>query len=276
MQIFIPSRNRGYRQETFKNLPHSLREKTIILLDEDDDHERYRGYPTQVLPDYVRGIGGVRQWIIDNAKDKVVMLDDDLRFASRRYDDPTKFTPATDADITKAFMDLDRILDRYAHASLSTREGGNRNTNDYIWNTRLLRVLAYRADILRKENIRFDQIPVMEDFDVTLNLLRRGYPNIAVNYLVQDQLGSNLAGGCSEYRTLAVQASAAHMLEARHPQFVTVVTKKTKTAWGGQERTDVRISWKQALRSTGNTPLLDRGAVQDLLEEGSGEAEALE
>lgn len=245
MEVFIPTLARPNRQETWKNLPDVVRERTTLLVNYEDSNN-YTRYPHILLPPEVKGIGKVRQWVIENAGPKVVMLDDDLRFAVRRTDDPTKFQDATQDEITKMFEGISAALNVYAHVSVSTREGGNRNTADFVWDTRLLRVLAYRTDILQRKGISFDRLPVMEDFDVTLQLLREGYSNVALNWIVQDQLGSNLAGGCSTYRTLAVQRKAALELQALHPDFVTVVTKQTKTAWQGQERTDVRIQWKKA------------------------------
>jgi hypothetical protein len=42
------------------------------------------------------------------------------------------------------------------------------------------------------------------------------------------------------------QSKAAHALKERFPEFVNMVQKQTKTAWGGQARTDVIIQWKAA------------------------------
>jgi hypothetical protein len=87
----------------------------------------------------------------------------------------------------------------------------------------------------------------MEDFHVSLSLLTKGLPNMSINWMVQNQNGSNLAGGCSSYRTPERHAESALALKRRFPDFVNVVTKKTKTAWGGQERIDVIIQWKKAI-----------------------------
>jgi hypothetical protein len=90
----------------------------------------------------------------------------------------------------------------------------------------------------------------MEDFDVTLQLLRKGHRNAVLNQWAQDQGTSNAPGGCSTYRTPEVQAAGAYGLQKLHPDFVTVVDKETKQAWGGGVRKDVRIAWKKALESS--------------------------
>lgn len=185
------------------------------------------------------------------------MLDDDLVFATRRDDEPTKFVESKAEDITRLFTDIEHYLDRFAHVGVSTREGGNRDTGITAVNTRLLRILAYRADVLRTHDVRFDRVELMEDFDVTLQLLERGYPNLKVNWIVHNQRSSNAPGGCSTYRTIEKQGEAAHRLAALHPDFVSVVTKQTKTAWNGKERQDVIVQWKRAFDSSGKVAVLD-------------------
>lgn len=257
MEIWIPSLGRSHVQRTWESLPPVFREQTRLIVHESES-AAYSKFPRVALP--ISGVGNIRQWVIEHSRDKVLMLDDDLTFFTRRSDDKTKFQPATSEEVVEVF-DLMRILmDQFYHGGLASREGGHIDTSEYVWNTRVLRVLYYRADILRKFGVRFDRVPVMEDFDVALQMLRLGFPSLMVNTMVHNQGSSNAPGGCSTYRTLERQSEAAHALAKLHPEFVTVVTKQTKTAWGGQERTDVRVQWKRAYDSSPNLHLLDRGA----------------
>jgi len=251
MRIYIPSRGRWHKQSTVKNLPPIVLPNVTIVVPVDEYENYARNMPMVevVSPDIPSGIGPCRQWCCEQEDKKVIMMDDDLVFATRRADDPTKFRESTDQEIEHLIGSIDDSLDTYAHVGVSTREGGNRYTKDYDWNTRLLRVLAYRTDILAEEGIHFDQIPVMEDFYVGLSLLTRGYRNIKHNYMVHNQHGSGTEGGCSTYRDKDMQAQAAHKLADTFPEFVTAVEKETKGAWGGGVRTDVRIQWKKALAS---------------------------
>jgi hypothetical protein len=207
----------------------------------------------------LRGIGNVRQWIVDNHNVKkygpnILMLDDDLRFFVRRSDDKSKFLPAADSDIMECIKVLENLMvyaDKpYAHAGILAREGGNRVKSVLKENTRLLRALAYNVPVLRKVGARFDTMKVMEDFYVALTLIKAGYPNVAVCRWVQDQTRSNAPGGCSTYRDLAMQAAGAAQLAKLHAPFVQLVHKKTTTAWDGQERTDVKIYWGKAYASS--------------------------
>lgn len=245
MDIFILSSGRPTKQITYRSLPHHFRKQVQIVVPEAEVKDyKLHGLPVEACP--VKGIGATRQWVLDNCGDKVVMMDDDLTFAMRREDEPTRFEDANVQDIERMFGDISERLNTFSHVGVATREGGNRNTADYLYTTRMLRILAYRADRLYKAGVRFDNLPVMEDFDVTLQLLRKSFNNIVLNWIVHNQYGSNAAGGCSQYRTLDVQAHAATMLARKHHPFVKVVQKQTKTAWGGANRTDVRIAWKKA------------------------------
>lgn len=265
MEIYIPTRGRVF-QETFISLPQELRDRVIFVV----PHGALdiAGGPPRTLntPPEIDGIGPTRQWIIDNATDKkIVMLDDDLVFATRRTDEPTKFREALPAELHTLIDSIDCHLDSFAHVGVSTREGGNRDVSEHAFNTRLLRVLAYRTDVLHRESIRFDRLELMEDFDVTLQLLRRGYANLKINWIVHNQRSSNAPGGCSTYRTLEKQSLAARGLRALHPEVVSVVTKTTKTAWNGATRDDVIIQWKRAYcaDTAGTLAVLDPGTQPD-------------
>ena len=252
MQIYIPSLARaGQANHTFENLPPDLQARTHMVV----SHKELSAYSDRFGNDRVfavpvKGIGKVRQAIIDMSNGPVLMLDDDLRWFTRRVDDPTKFTKSTVAEVRKMISAVEKALRKYAHVAIAPREGGNRNIEPELYNTRCLRALGFDASVLRREGVRFDRVRVMEDFDVALQLLRLGYTSCSLNRWVQDQTTSNAPGGCSEYRTLEVQARGAQALAMLHPEFVTTVEKTTLGAWGGTTRTDVRVAWKKAFGSS--------------------------
>jgi hypothetical protein len=217
--------------------------------------------------------------MIENSGPKLCQLDDDLVFSTRRRDDPTKFRSSTDAELEHMFERMEEHLDNYAHVGVSHREGANRETAYYKYATRMLRVLAYRTDIFLAEGVRFDRLQEMVDFDVTLQLLKKGYTNCVLNGWVSNQSGSDVSGGCSTYRTAETHADAARRLATMHSPFVKVVKKVTKNSWCADEkgeRTDVRVQWKQAYYSSGQTNLLDRRKVQYFGKETGGAAPTVE
>lgn len=249
----------------------------MLVVRASEAEEYWSGYPLFVLPQEVPpDIGSVRQHLLDHfSNEKICMLDDDLQFAVRRLDDPTKFRNAEFADIDQMFLSIERQLDLgHCLVGVAAREGANRVTKPYLTATRQMRIHAINAMVYHGLGIRYDRISLMEDFDVILQFLEAGYPNIVLNDWVSNQAGSNTEGGCSSYRTLAAQEAAAKALHGLHPDFVKVVKKQTKTSWRGQERTDVTVQWKRAY-TAGRTRLLDRRKREDTSVEGGGGPQAL-
>ena len=253
MRIYIPTRGRASKQLTYNALPLELRKVVVFVVNSKDDLPIGA---TNVVECPVSGIGNTRQWIADehNARKygrNIIMLDDDLRFARRRKDDPTKFEAMDAGDFMQMFAAVEHALSANALVSVCSREGGNNMTKGDELNIRCLRFLAYDAFAIRGVAAKFNDLPVMEDFHVALSLLRAGHTSLTLTKWAQDNAGgSNSPGGCSTYRTSEVQAEGARRLKELHPMFVKVVEKSTKTAWGGGTRVDVTVRWKDAYRSS--------------------------
>ncbi len=259
MRIYIPTRGRADKQNTLQNLPAELLKQAVLVIDKDeqDQHKKFADQIELLVtpPEYAGGIGIKRQFIVDqhDVKEygpKIVMIDDDLTFMKRRTDDPEKFEGIQTKEVTKIFHKLETLLDQYAQVCTRGRQGANNETRPLVEIGRAMSVLAFDVNVLRKHNIHFSRLKVMEDFDVTLQLLRLGYKNAIVGDYIHSGSPSNSAGGCSIERTMKVQKEAAEKLAELHAPFVKTVLKKTKTAWGGEERTDVIVQWKKAYESS--------------------------
>lgn len=257
MKIYIPTRGRVNKQITLTNLPLALKEKVKLVVDKAEEQEHiniYGGEKVLAVPPSYDSIGKVREFIIThhhltNDNPKLIMLDDDLGFNMRRTDIRSKFLHATDEAIVKGFSLVEKLLDDYPHGGIRHRQM-SQDADDIEYNCRTLRALAYNTKIFKEQNIKFDRLIVMEDFDVTLQLLRKGFSNFNISTIIQGQGSSNAVGGCSLYRDAQRQDEGARGLQALHPEFVRVRTKKTNWSnWGSDERTDVTISWKKAYES---------------------------
>lgn len=93
--VYIPSYNRD-RLPSIENLRGTRILERVALVVHPDEVDRYAHHGVQVIPCPVQGdLGTVRQWLMDRHEGRVmVQMDDDLKFAVRRWDEPTKFVPA--------------------------------------------------------------------------------------------------------------------------------------------------------------------------------------
>jgi hypothetical protein len=232
------------------------------------DHDQVSTYRTAGwknvigLPKDVKGISRIRSWILRTAVDDVVvMMDDDLSFYVRGpKKDKAAATPfslytASDSDVSKMLRKLDKLLSTHAHAGISPREGNNRVASDVVFCTRMMRVIAYNKKLFGESGCDFHDSSwfTMDDFDMTLQLLRAGFANAVVYDYCNNQKSSNTPGGASDYRTSESHARSAREVKRRHPEFVRLATKATKTSWGGGmggERLDIVASWKKAYESS--------------------------
>ena len=250
MLIYIHTAGRPDKQITLKSFPASLVKRTrLVVQDAEKDH--YLKLPNVVvLPGDIDRLSPTRQWILENAEsDKFVMMDDDLTFAHRGPYTGTKLYKANTENVETIFTELEYLLENYIHVGISAREGNNRVQSNLKENTRMMRLLGYNKPEVLKTGARFDRIDTKQDFDMTLQLLRKGHKNAVLYSFTHNQPGSNNTGGCSVYRDPEMMDRCSHELAALHPDFVKVVEKQTKTSWGGGIRTDVRIAWKKAYES---------------------------
>ena len=262
MKIYITTSGRSERQATLKNLPEELRNQVILVVQKKEEklyREKYDDQVNQIisLPKNINTLSPTRDWIVydyHNLKKDgnfAVLLDDDLKFDTRRKDEPDKFITSTPKDVVKIFQEIEKELrSGVGHVGVLSREGGNRTLAAKVYNQRMVRVLAYDVSTIRAIKAKFGRLRCMSDFDMTLQLLRAGFPNTILCKWVNGQGSSNAEGGCSKYRTKEVLAESAKGLKKLHSDFVTLVEKETKGAWGGGKRTDVMIQWKKAYASS--------------------------
>jgi hypothetical protein len=256
MKIYIPTRGRANDQVTLSHFPEELRKEVTLVVNE-YEADQYSKYDCKIMAcpeSVVYDIATKRKYICENADDnKIVMLDDDLRFYIRKSTNDWHLRYLEPDEFPALFGLLDKWLDDYAHCGVSAREGNNRVEHLSAETTRYMRVLAYNLDMFKGKDIELFRTKVMSDFDMNLQLLSKGLPNKVSFYYAQGHGSSNAPGGCSEWRNVEMQSKGAEILQSLHPEVVKVVERETKTAWGaGKEgtviRKDVNVQWKKALK----------------------------
>lgn len=246
MKIYIPTRGRVGKQITLRSLPAKLRERTWLVCPK-DELSQHKEYHPNVLaqPSSVKSISEKREWIIKQAHKsgevKLAMIDDDCGFYARGEKGLLK-EYATDKLLIQTFAWVEKQLDKFAHVGLSSRMGNNHVEEAIKQTGRMMHFLAYSVDTA-VTHIKFNRVKQREDFDYTLQLLRKGYDNL-IKYDVCVAPGSYGAkGGCDAERTVAGSDEEAEKLAALHPGLVKVVQKDYK----GTPRKEVVVQWKKAL-----------------------------
>jgi hypothetical protein len=251
MDVIIPTYRRTGSQHTFASLGPLWRDKVFFVVDQRDydlmaNQERYKPAKFVVVPEHVKSIAQKRAWILETWEaESIVMMDDDLRFAVRKYEGCDagnfKLVAASNTAVDVALCDLEEKLKTYAHAGFSARQGNNRKPLGWEDNTRMMYVLGYQPATVRQHCI-LGRIETREDFDYTLQLLRKGFHNTICNEICTDQK-YNAAGGASLERTVDSSNADATKLAELHPGFVKVVQKDYV---GSVQRQEVIVQWKKA------------------------------
>jgi hypothetical protein len=268
MHIFVPSTARAHLERLKRGplagmLPETRSSTTYVVYPEESsaykaslDALGWSSQGTSIVECPARGIASKRQFIGGQAKkrklSKFLMLDDDIHWLIRKSPDAWHMRYARPEEVAALMERISRLLDNYGHVGVSSREGNNRlgvGSPDelVVENVRTQRALAYRTvEFLSVEHCR---VPVMEDFDVNLQLLKLGIPNANIGYWAQGQQMTNAPGGCSTFRTREVHEQAARTLAELHPGLVRLRVKSNKTdADGFGSRVEVTVRWKAALR----------------------------
>lgn len=247
MEVFVPSRSRFERSLTLEVLKDKWPRVALVV-------------PTKQMQQYIplarrmevtlmgcplNGIAGTRYWIGQKAEHKFLMLDDDLRFYRRASFEDVQLHMPNKHDIPNMLTLVSRLLDDFAHVAISARGGNNQLKGfPFVTNKRPLRALAYRKHEFLKA--KHGRVQIMEDFDVTLQLIAMGYQNAVIVQYAQDQPVTQAPGGCSDYRTHELHEKYVRLMARLHPGIVKLRQKENKTGGEFGSRLEATIYWEKA------------------------------
>ncbi len=255
VEIFIPSRSRSSRSLTLEALTHGGLANRAVLVVPYEQASSYlplarRHGVKQILRCKHNGIAATRQLCGERAENKFIMLDDDLRFYKRidctANAEQKGLRMLAKFELGGMLVLVSRLLDMYAHVAISAREGNNRLPLPWVTNSRPLRALAYRKAPF--EACKHGRVAVMEDFDVTLQLIGMGYQNCVISEYAQDQLQTQTQGGCSDYRTKELHEINVRKMAKLHPDIVKLRQKENKTGGDFGSRLEATIYWEKAYK----------------------------
>jgi hypothetical protein len=258
VKILIPTLGRIEKQKTWDNLCSSVRQETVLVVSkEEKEQHKSKGRNTIICPVQGKGMAVLRQWMMEYSVKqgwkKVVFVDDDLVLQVRR-EDLRVVGVASQKQQEIIFNWVESTLDTYAHCALSERTAGFSDRQETVESTKGIQVVGYNLKMVQESGARFNKdVPdwfFIEDFHMTIQLLKKGYPNLVSRKYRHSAAPSNELGGCSKFRTSKRMKEASKILERLHPEFVKAVQKETKSAWGGGTRWNVRVQWKKAYESS--------------------------
>lgn len=253
--VVIPSSGRPDRQITYQQLPQWIRHRTRIAIPAQESglYKKWGGSCLWLIPTSIKGISHTRRYLMSHCKTRyLLMIDDDMTFAYRpdMLENKLVALPPEDEKITELLLHWRELMGKYIHVGLGARQWNSWYDKPIYLCTRMFNTYMYDLEIVRQVNPKLGRVPVMEDFDLTLQLLRAGYKNAVIWQWCWNQAASNAPGGCSQYRTLELQEQAANKLVQLHPQFVKL-RKAQADSWKGMyERIDVQVYWKKAYNSS--------------------------
>lgn len=241
MDIYILTRGRPERQITADQLRGAAIDFTYVVSKNDPTHKLLAG---KKLVFDVKGISDKRQAVLDHAKGKMVMLDDDVYFKFRESAEISGTRKATGAELRKLIKVTEKALDKYDLVGLARRfmihakpfpmvTGGMQQAHYF----------GFDAAKVRKMGVRFDRVNLCQDADFVLQMLTRGAKQMMRTDFIHDDATPFGAGGCATWRTLEKEIEEY---------------EKMKTLWPGifdykisNGHTSATIRYKKAIKEFG-------------------------
>ena len=260
MKIVIPTYKREDASRlVYNQLPENLREVTFLFTKEERVPFLRKRFPEAniiPLPNETNGIADTRQRILDYfPNDKLWMIDDQVKL-QRRSADFRVIGWATGEDIRILYDWISYCLDFYTEVGVSSRPGNDKVHEPFRINERCYTCQGLRSDVLHQLGIEFSGlykksgIMFLEDFYLTITLLKRGYPNIVLYDFVADA-DHGRKGGNSEFRSRENNDAAWKAFAKEFPGLVTLKLVNGNSWHGdmGQLRYEGIISWSKAFNS---------------------------
>ena len=279
MALYINTFGRVDNQVTWNNLPKVLKDNTRIVV-QAREYPQWKSFekeapPNQliVLPDSIRTLSPTRQYTLECAAkygvNKMVILDDDLRFYYRPDKSKLPMKPSEDKQIIAMFKELESFLDAgFIHAGVSAKETNRFCPHQYKDCGALFRLLAYRPKEVLATGARFDRLTIMQGVDMSLQLISKGYNNrITFNYAHAHGKPQE-AGGVSTYRTAdVIKKSMEEFVKLNHPYIIGKSKPRKNLGRMTEEEKKAfvryKIGWQRALKIGLHNPMIDPGLPPD-------------
>lgn len=261
MKLLIMTRGRVDAQRTIHSIPENWKDDTHFVCPPDECSALENRYHIETIPFFHDNPNQSNkfQWMLEGgvfpAEEKIVVLDDDLIF-SRRVTHPDKVklhtlrTNDEVQELEEMFREIEEHLNHVPECGVHPRQMGHQAPLPYKSNGKIITVYGVNRNLLQEYGFgrdwRVDYLPIFGDVFLNCHLLYAGAENRLVTRFCVDWGASQAPGGCSIYRTPALQERAVDLLVEKFTPFVRKTIKRPKSAkWMGDERVDFTVQWKK-------------------------------
>lgn len=237
--IFIPSRGRANNCKTAELLASEGVNVCVVV--EPQEAEAYKAFTCFVLPENNRGIGYVRQYILDCARRNNLswfwMLDDDIRsgfLVKNRLCIKSKLH-----EVLLSAQDIFSEVKGCAQAALEYQQFAWSQKEPMKMNGYCDVAVCINVERTKAINYR-PHMDLKEDRDFTLQILSRGYRTVRATHcaFAAPKNGSNKGGLQAEYARAGREAEASKRMVEAWPGICSLNTKP-------DGRQDVKIDWSK-------------------------------
>lgn len=247
------TRGRVGNQITLRSIPYPWRDSTYLVCNEDEAPKHT--HQTIVCPDNITNYSQKFQWIADGRAcndNKVVIMDDDLHFNKRDPSGAEKLLKIDNVEeINDLFDYMSQLLETTALVGVHPRQMGHIQKLPYVSCSKMICIQGINRELCVPMP-KVDQFPILADVMLNCSILERGMQTKLITTFLQDHASCQAPGGCSLTRTPEMQKEAVEWVAERFAPHAKAVTKRPKQAkWMGDERTDLRVQWKQLFKANG-------------------------
>ncbi len=222
---YSPSYKRAETACTHKYLPFI---KYVIAESEAEEYKK-RGLPCWVVPDKAQGsVSRIRNYILDNAEEKIVMFDDDMSGIYRWQNQKAK---KLNSDEVQEFCEHGFILaDDLGVVSWGVNltkqdKSGYRECTPFS----MVAMILGPFQAFNNIDLRYDEeLPLKEDYDLSIQVLNKYRKTLRFNnYYYQVKQHTNI-GGCAYYRSLEREKEQMEKLIKKWGSKIVQIDKTSK------------------------------------------------
>jgi hypothetical protein len=209
MKIFAPSWKRADIACTHKYLTE------VVYVVAESQKTDYNGLKILVCPDSAQGnLCRVRNWILNNQKGDILLIDDDLTALGVWIGNQSKKLNEAEAIefIEHGFILAKDMGCKYWGINPAMDKGSYREYTPFSTKTYIGGPFQAFIDL----DLRYDEnLPLKEDYDLTIQVLNKNRKALRINYAhyFNDMHGKK--GGCADYRTIEKEKEQFKLLQKK-------------------------------------------------------------